>query len=299
MVVRETDWVSAHIFYHENLDPVLLEFVSPLVRELAIAGRSQESFFLRHWDGGNHVRLRLLAPRAVHGEIRTLVQQRWAEFVRIRPAPRAAAPTEYIEVARRLASVEGVATYARHPYPNNSVEFIPYRREYDRYGRGRSMLAVEQHFTESSRLALRTMEAGMSPAQRDTVALSLVVLTWLCGAAGHPLPTRQPSEWMTMPDAEQRYRRQKETVGEIVKRMWAVATQRGDRRRDSVFTEWTRTVGRLRSQLGTSASTSRVLDVCAHLVCNRLGVTLDSEAYLRYLAARGLASSPVRYHWAR
>lgn len=289
MVVRETDWVSAHIFYHENLDRVLLEFVSPLVRELATAGQSQDYFFLRHWDGGNHIRLRLLAPRAADDEIRSLVEQRWAEFVRMRPASRAVATAEYLEVAQRLASLEGVATYARHPYPNNSVEFIPYRREYGRYGRGQSLRAVERHFTESSRLALRMMEIGMSPAQRDTIALSLVLLTWLFGGARQPFPT--PSEWMAMRGAERRYRRQQETVGEIVERMRAIAAHQGDRRRDSVFTEWIRTVNRLQSRLGTSASTSRILDTCAHLVCNRLGVTVDSEAYLRYLAARGLASS--------
>jgi hypothetical protein len=29
-----------------------------------------------------------------------------------------------------------------------------------------------------------------------------------------------------------------------------------------------------------------VLDICAHLLCNRLGIPLVEESYLRYLATR-------------
>jgi hypothetical protein len=29
-----------------------------------------------------------------------------------------------------------------------------------------------------------------------------------------------------------------------------------------------------------------VLDICAHLMCNRLGISMLAESYLRYLAVR-------------
>jgi hypothetical protein len=33
-----------------------------------------------------------------------------------------------------------------------------------------------------------------------------------------------------------------------------------------------------------------VLDMCAHLLCNRLGVSMLEESYLRYLATRATAA---------
>lgn len=179
--MRETDWVSAHLFYHGNLDLLLVELVAPLVDELAADGLCDEYFFLRYWDGGTHLRLRLLAPPPSADDVRSRVTERCRRFFRERPAPTTLDPGEYLQTAGELARREGVADYARRPYPNNSVAFIPYRREHGRYGQGASIQAVERHFVESSRIALSLVKVGLSPRQRDTTACSLLMLAWFCG----------------------------------------------------------------------------------------------------------------------
>ena len=60
---------------------------------------------------------------------------------------------------------------------------------------------------------------------------------------------------------------------------------------DQALAAWGKSVVSLRDALGDpSARVLPVLDVCAHLACNRLGVSLVEECSLRYLASRALAA---------
>ena len=79
-----------------------------------------------------------------------------------------------------------MAGFARELAQNNSVSFIPYRRENRRYGRV-AMGAVEKHFVDSSRIVLSMLTAGVTPEQRVTavVAMYLIVLLRL-GAGALP-----------------------------------------------------------------------------------------------------------------
>ena len=52
-------WLSLHFFHHGDLDRLLVECVGPLVLALKREGAIAESFFLRYWNGGPHIRLRL------------------------------------------------------------------------------------------------------------------------------------------------------------------------------------------------------------------------------------------------
>src|SRR5262249_44422627 len=97
---------------------------------------------------------------------------------------------DYAQLAAVLAAREQMPTYAERLYPNNSVVFLPYRREHNRYGYGASVQAVERHFVESSQLAVRLLATGDWPGRRDTVAFCLILLTWL---GGHPDPVQLAS----------------------------------------------------------------------------------------------------------
>src|SRR4051794_29695771 len=55
-------WTSLHIFFHADAhatDRLLLEGVHPPGSALAKQGALQSWFFIRYWEGGAHVRLRL------------------------------------------------------------------------------------------------------------------------------------------------------------------------------------------------------------------------------------------------
>jgi hypothetical protein len=57
--------------------------------------------------------------------------------------------------------------------------------------------------------------------------------------------------------------------------------------------QWWSSVTRLRDALPDEAGPRlpAVLDMCAHLACNRLGTGITEERYLRYLAARAVCEA--------
>src|SRR5205823_8619172 len=128
-------WVSCHIHYSVSLDNVLLNGVTPLLAVLRRLKLADYWFFLRYWDGGPHLRLRLL-PR--HDADRTLIEEvttrSLERFLTANPARQCVSPQEYQAAARQFARWEGVETFEPVLRPDNSIYFAPYRPEYDRFG---------------------------------------------------------------------------------------------------------------------------------------------------------------------
>lgn|GEM_PF-564180 len=182
-------WVSVHAFHHGDLDVLLLRGARPLVEHLRRRGLVDGFFFLRYWDGGPHLRLRLRATTAP--ALVEAVALRWLRhYLTEHPAP--AAPDDlagYPAYAAALARAEGMAEFLPKPLPNNTAHAIAYRPETGRYGDGPALDAVERHFVESSRIALGLIAAGTDRNQRHTVALSALLLTASAFArTPNPLP---------------------------------------------------------------------------------------------------------------
>ena len=290
----DNDWVSAHIFYRGDLDRVLIHLVDPLVGELAGAKLVTASFFLRYWDGGPHIRLRLLPGPAGPEPVRRRVDQRCGELFRTHPAPDLDDPADYPAWAGELARLEGVGDYQRHPYPNNSLAYLPYRREHHRYGHGEAIEAVERHFVESSQIALALIKAGLPAGERDTAALSLLLLAWLSvpRRLDRRPADRQPPE--VLPAMAERFERQRDTLRQIAERMRTISLQPAGSSQGALAA-WNLSLGRLRAALAVAGTgendVSRIIDLCAHLACNRLGLTPLDEQHLRYLATRTMATA--------
>ncbi|MET9017814.1 lantibiotic dehydratase C-terminal domain-containing protein [Streptomyces olivaceoviridis] len=321
---RGADWVCAHIFYDTDQDLLLTDCVRPLVAELTADGLVQRYFFLRYWEGGPHVRLRLLpAASADRSAIELRTGKRIREFLASTPAADVVDRSRFTQVAAGLAGLEGRSGHDVLVRPNNSVEFLPYEREYDDYGRGAAIAAVEQHFFESSRLALSVVAAGATVEQRALLAFDLVVGVFaLCEEVrdqwarhgGPPLPFGSGPE---AEDVAPRYLAQRDKLRARARLTWRMAEDPGAGRHDQ-RAYWLASVRRLRERLHaleetgvfTSAwagsplaeplglpdtrhpGTSLVLLRCAHLVSNRLGLTLWQENQLRFLVGRVLAELP-------
>ncbi|EWM13652.1 lantibiotic dehydratase C-terminal domain-containing protein [Kutzneria sp. 744] len=313
------DWVSAHVFYHGDLDVLVGELISPLTKELTRRRLARQFFFLRYWDGGPHIRLRVRPARGRSGiEVRELVERRCEEYLRRRPAPDRLDEQEYARVAAQMAQFEATTPLPRM-YPNNSVVFIPYVREGHRFGDGKSILAIERHFGESSQIALEMLAARPTPDQRATLAFCLILLTWfLCvpsaaelraylGLSSAGARTLLPGwDEHAAGEMEERYRRQCERLQAIADRMRAATTVLHLLPHKGTNTLWARSVTQARdvvtdeialgrfvsrrpnraAAVDTQAAVLRVLDQCAHLMCNRIGLSIGSESALRYLAGR-------------
>lgn len=298
-------WVSAHLFYHHGLDDLLVACVGPLAGELTDCGLASGWFYLRYWDGGTHVRFRVLAADdAGSGEIGCRIRNRCEEFFRSRPSPDVLRAEDYARLARTLAAGEGVSRYAGTLHPNNSVAFIPYRPEHHRYGFGTSLEAVERQFMRSSNLALDLVARGLAPEQRDAACVSAMVLAWL--SAEPDLP--RLSAWTGLlydgwarrfelgtlgvdPAAfDDRFARQRGRLVDEAQRLSRLVARLPVSEPGSVLEAWANSTLALAGALPTEPGRRlSLLDDCAHLFCNRMGVSLVEECYLRYLATRAIA----------
>lgn len=279
---RSVDWLSAHICYHGPLDLVLTDLVVPLVRELWAEHLIEDFFFLRYWDGGPHVRLRLRPGVGGPAPVRSLVDRCCREFFWKNPAPETLDPDTYPAWAAALAAAEGVRDYRPTPYPNHTLVQVPYRPEYRRYGRGPAMAVVERHFGESSRIALALLCSG-GEAQRAAAAVGMLVSAWLVV----PLPRERLRQYAAAGDSGEFDRHRVRLLGIVAR---AAAAVRGEGQRPAPG--WASSVTALRDGLAAAgtgkADRSRIIDLCAHLVCNRLGLAASDERRLRALAARAL-----------
>jgi hypothetical protein len=253
--------VSAHVYHQGDLDALLVEAVADLP-----AGSWS---YLRHWDGGQHLRLRIRAPAEE-------VVARCRAFLAAHPSRHRLTDAEYAESAAKLAALEGTDQYNRALGPPDAVTFVPYES------------APCEHDAESSRLALDLLRT--QPEHRQTAALAQLLLAWFTAAptaqlaalvaadATPPDPPRGlPLLWRAAVD--RRYRAERDTLFAIAGRLRALTDRPADPDAGP-FPAWLASLRRL------DGADFAVLDRCAHLACNRLGVTLTEEGYLRMLAAR-------------
>ncbi|MBF8191029.1 thiopeptide-type bacteriocin biosynthesis protein [Nonomuraea sp. K274] len=312
--MEETDWLSAHVFYQGDQDHLLVHAVLPLVSELPVAGW----FFLRYWDGGPHVRLRVLpAPGADAAGLSAAIEARFTGYFSSHPSTPLMRAEEYAETAELLARWESIRPAFAELQPNDSLAFVPYRREHHRYGHGAAIEAVERHFTDSSELALRLLGSGASDGQRSTAALAMLMLAWL---TCEPDPARllswishESRQYGAQPWPEPDLGDQRDTAVAIARRMAAMAAAGSRLGGSGTLIEWARSIRALRDVLRTEsakgsllppgsgwegpggivsgdASVLTIIDICAHLACNRLGVTLPGEIAVRRLAGDALAA---------
>jgi len=278
-------WVSAHVFYHEDLDRLLLDVTAPLVTELATDGLATEFFFLRYWDGGPHLRLRVLPTD--RAEVERRIRERFEKYLAFRPAADRTTAEEYAESARWLAGLEHVAR-PLDLQPNNSLAFIPYEREHHKYGFGASVEAVERHFAESSRIVLDLLPVE----HHDTAAVAMIMLAWFAGTDDLPVLADRIRQVPLLPgQPEPVVEHQGDRLVELARRMRVLAARWPEINGDGTFLRWARSTGTLRQTLATQAmprSVFGVLNGCAHLVCNRLGVLLARENELRHRAAAAI-----------
>ncbi|MEU6777713.1 lantibiotic dehydratase C-terminal domain-containing protein [Nonomuraea angiospora] len=163
-------WVSVHVFSQGPLDDMISGLAGPLLGD--------DGFFLRYWEGGPHLRIRVRSHPAEH------VVERAEAYLREHPSEAVIDPEEYARLAATLAARDLVPGYTQRLYPNDSAHLIPYRPEHGRYGTGRSLDALERHFHDSSVIALQLIEAGLGNERRGAAWLTMLLVAWQVAGEG-------------------------------------------------------------------------------------------------------------------
>ena len=184
-VTTSSAWVSLHIHYAADLDPLLTGCVAPLVRRLRDRGAVGDWFFVRYWVEGPHLRLRF---RPEPGMSRTAVAEtagaEVTAFLRQQPAPDVPASGTPEQYRALFVAEYGQAAWDRRyganrtmpVQPNNTHLLAEYEPEYHRYGGPHGMRLSEWHFCRSSDTVLQLLaRRPLSPATRLGISAQLTM----------------------------------------------------------------------------------------------------------------------------
>ncbi len=191
---NDTRWISLHVFYAANANPVLVRCIGPLVADLRKRGLLDKWFFIRYWLEGPHIRVRLLPSQdADPAEVRRIAEDAITGFLTKRPALYEDDRDRSGDLFKNMYLAEYSQERWDEEYgpdgempfrENNSVTAIDYEREYERYGGEAAMALAESHFERSSDLVLRLLETTnvhlrtvlLGQAAQLTMALCLTFL---------------------------------------------------------------------------------------------------------------------------
>ncbi|HET6482685.1 MAG TPA: lantibiotic dehydratase C-terminal domain-containing protein [Actinoplanes sp.] len=181
-----------------------------------------------------------------------------------------------VSAARRDPRQNEYDAVLRRP---GTLEYGRYEPDHAPYGRGEALDAVEEHFAESTTVALDVLD---QPARTHTATAILTVLafgaTLGAPAVRHDLidPGRLQHAWQT-------------SRTELLPAFSAFHPDG-----NAPHQLWSRSACRLRDRLTALRpdrpdAVARALDKCLHLHLNRLGILSTQEAMLRALTARAIA----------
>ena len=260
-------WTSLHAYLGARQDEFLLDTVRPVVEASAV----QSFFYLRYWEGGPHLRLRARTtdPDGLYLRLR-------AAGV---PADEQLDARRYQAAAGHAAALERRNEYDAVLRRPGTLEYGRYEPDHATYGRGEALDAVEEHFAESTTVALDVLD---QPARTHTATAILTVLafgaTLGAPAVRHDLidPGRLQHAWQT-------------SRTELLPAFSAFHPDG-----NAPHQLWSRSACRLRDRLTALRpdrpdAVARALDKCLHLHLNRLGILSTQEAMLRALTAQAIA----------
>lgn len=291
-------WVSIHIFTDGSLDDVIVDLARPVSARLRGDGAVLGHFVLRYWDGGPHLRWRLLARDADEVErIKASVITSTQAYLSEHPAGLLYGPQAYAQHAPGFAAAEKVSDYLRERMPPDSYAFIDYVPETHRYGDDAALAAAEDHFIRCTAAVERIIGERPSANERTTAAFAVLTLAW---SVTREFVKRSSGEMFDRADAFSRsvdetvtgaYRAQRESLLTIARRLSMLAAAPPEADAGSLA-QWARSMTQLADTVSVHRSVGAVgpvLDLCAHLTCNRLGVGVMGEQHVRGLAASAWA----------
>lgn len=307
---RPEAWISCHIFHNLSFERVIVELVHPLVASLHHQKLICRSFFIRYWDGGPHLRLRIqLSGRENPEDISAIIQNTATNYFQSLAEPK---------VTFRL-------------------EFPPYNRETDRYGGVQAMALSELQFADSSRVVVELLskfrqhwdyKIALGLAMQMHILFAKATLhstgktihffntffqNWLSNSLkleDHQ-SVSQEAVVNIIAHFDQSYTSQKDKINRLVQSSWE-NRQPGDWMR-----YWFQSCCRLHGAMQTIQASGAltppawfspsvdspvsltnqaawsIYESHIHMTNNRLGIYLRDEAFIAFLIVKGLLALPA------
>ncbi|MCY8812441.1 thiopeptide-type bacteriocin biosynthesis protein [Bacillus atrophaeus] len=170
------NWTSIHIFLHDkdSYDHFIQVDFFPFVEKLKRSGLIDKWFFIRYWEGGPHIRLRLLNIKCSTNKIIKDLEDIIREYKQINNAPQLTAETYY-----KNHKFDGEKLdYKSLPfYTNHTVKLIDYEPEYRRYGGANAIHISENLFHHSSEMVSKIISKELKFDKLLIIAIDLMYIT--------------------------------------------------------------------------------------------------------------------------
>jgi thiopeptide-type bacteriocin biosynthesis protein len=145
-VIDET-WLAAYLYYAEPWEEFLIRGVQPFIRSVMEKKQADRFFFIRYWERGPHIRLRFKGdPGQMDVDIKPRLESHFYDYFKQNPSKR-----EDPEYVRNLPE-------EHRWFPNNTVQYIPYEPEVERYGGPTGIIIAEKQFQVSADAVLAIIE---------------------------------------------------------------------------------------------------------------------------------------------
>lgn len=298
-LMTEEPWNSVHIRCDGDLDSLMQEVILPCLSAAQERSQDYQWFFLRYWEHGPHIRLRFrTGTPAESTTIRAELADRMNDWL-----PRS--ETTYhldqsaYEVLHRAFS-EREKTVDSEPIlrPDGQIWDQDYVAETNKYGHGKSLQIFEQHFQESSTLAALMITRHPSRSEKWTTAVGVLLVSARLVKGTVPMDQFRAmiSRW-GQPAVPAKYN------AEALSSLLLLATRAAS---EDVVADPTDELTRVMSGWAVSISSvlrhlngsqdwtpdgaAQVIDICGHLFCNRIGLSLDEEISIRSVVAAELGA---------
>ncbi len=140
-------WLSAHLYFDEPWEDFLIKIVKPYCETVVGSSAAEYYFFIRYWDRGPHIRLRFYGKKeALENILRPNLEEYFKNFFRMTPSERDE-PSYHPNTPEEEIWL-----------PNNSVQWIDYQPELERYGGIYGVALTERNFAASSKTVLKCIE---------------------------------------------------------------------------------------------------------------------------------------------
>jgi thiopeptide-type bacteriocin biosynthesis protein len=136
-------WLAAHLYYAEPWEKFLTRAVQPFAHSVLEDKQAGQYFFIRYWERGPHIRLRFKGdPGVLESQVKPRLESYFTDYFNRYPSQR-----EEHEYVKKLPE-------EHRWYPNNSVQYITYEPEIERYGGDTCIVTAEKQFEASSNAVL-------------------------------------------------------------------------------------------------------------------------------------------------
>ncbi|MCW3104368.1 MAG: putative Lantibiotic biosynthesis protein [Bacteroidetes bacterium] len=143
---QQNHWLSIYLIYNEPWEKLLTECLNPFAKSIIEKSLAERFFFIRYWEKGPHIRLRFEGKAEDLEKIKSLAAKVFCDYFIKYPSFR--------EEPAWLKSLPEEQQW----FPDNSVRYVPYEPETQRYGGPVGLHIAEKQFQSSSSAVLSLIE---------------------------------------------------------------------------------------------------------------------------------------------